>query len=31
VPVDPASLALTGGYIVACTTFYEWGFGVPSL
>jgi hypothetical protein len=30
VPEDPASLVLVGGYVVACATFYEWGFGVPS-
>jgi hypothetical protein len=30
VPEDPASRAPAGGYVVACTTFYEWGFGVPS-
>jgi hypothetical protein len=30
VPEDPASHASAGGYVVACTTFYEWGFGVPS-
>jgi hypothetical protein len=27
---DPASPAPTGGYIVACTTFYERGVDVPS-
>jgi hypothetical protein len=27
---DPASLALTGGYVVACTVIYERGFCVPS-
>jgi hypothetical protein len=25
---DPASPALVGGYVVACTTFYERGFDV---
>jgi hypothetical protein len=30
VPEDPASPALVGGYVVACTAFNEWGFGVPS-
>jgi hypothetical protein len=30
VPEDYTSPALAGGYIVACTTFYEQGFGVPS-
>jgi hypothetical protein len=29
-PEDRTSPALVGGYVVACTTFYEWGFGVPS-
>jgi hypothetical protein len=29
VPEDPASPALAGGYIVACTVFYEQEFGVP--
>jgi hypothetical protein len=28
VPEDPASPVQTGGYIVACTAFYEQGFGV---
>jgi hypothetical protein len=27
---DPTSPLLAGGYIVACTMFYERGFGVPS-
>jgi hypothetical protein len=27
---DPTSPALTGGYVVACATFYDQGFGVPS-
>jgi hypothetical protein len=27
---DPTSPASVGGYVVACTTFYEWRFGVPS-
>jgi hypothetical protein len=27
---DPASHAPTGGYVVACMSFYEQGFGVPS-
>jgi hypothetical protein len=30
VPKDPASPVQAGGYIVACVTFYEQGFGVPS-
>jgi hypothetical protein len=30
VPEDPASLILTGGYVVACTAFYERRFCVPS-
>jgi hypothetical protein len=30
VPEYPASAALVGGYVMACTAFYEWGFGVPS-
>jgi hypothetical protein len=30
VPKDPTSPAPVGGYVVACMTFYEWGFGVPS-
>jgi hypothetical protein len=30
VPEDPASPVQVGGNVVACTTFYEWGFGVPS-
>jgi hypothetical protein len=30
VPEDPASPALVGGYIVACTAFYERGFSMPS-
>jgi hypothetical protein len=30
VPEDPASPAPAGGYIVACTVFYERGFGVSS-
>jgi hypothetical protein len=30
VPVDPASPPPVGGYVVACVTFYERGFGVPS-
>jgi hypothetical protein len=29
-PVDPTSPALVGGYVMACTTFYEQRFGVPS-
>jgi hypothetical protein len=29
VPKDPASPAPAGGYVVACTAFYERGFGVP--
>jgi hypothetical protein len=27
---DPAFPVPVGGYVVACVTFYEWGFGVPS-
>jgi hypothetical protein len=27
---DPASPVPTGGYVVACTVFYEGGFGEPS-
>jgi hypothetical protein len=30
VPEDPACPASVRGYIVACTVFYERGFGVPS-
>jgi hypothetical protein len=30
VPEDPASPPLVGGYVGACTTFYEQRFGVPS-
>jgi hypothetical protein len=30
VPEGPASLAPTGGYVMACATFYERGFSVPS-
>jgi hypothetical protein len=30
VPKDHAPPALVGGYVVACMTFYELGFGVPS-
>jgi hypothetical protein len=30
VPEDPTSHVPTGGYVVACTAFYERGFGVPS-
>jgi hypothetical protein len=30
VPVDPAFSISAGGYVVACTTFYERGFGMPS-
>jgi hypothetical protein len=30
VPKDPASPILAGGYMVACATFYERGFDVPS-
>jgi hypothetical protein len=29
-PEDPASPVPAGGYIMACTMFYERGFGVPS-
>jgi hypothetical protein len=29
-PEDPASPVQVGGYVVACATFYEQGFGVPS-
>jgi hypothetical protein len=28
IPEDTASLIQAGGYIMACTTFYEWGFGL---
>jgi hypothetical protein len=27
VPMDPTFLALVGGYVVACSVFYESGFG----
>jgi hypothetical protein len=30
VTADPASPILTVGYVVACSPFYERGFGVPS-
>jgi hypothetical protein len=30
VPADPASPTLVGGYVMACMTYYERGFGVPS-
>jgi hypothetical protein len=30
VPEDPVSPAPMGGYILACTMFYEQEFGVPS-
>jgi hypothetical protein len=30
VPVDPSSPTPARGYIVACTAFYERGFGVPA-
>jgi hypothetical protein len=30
VPEGPTTLMPTGGYMVACATFYEQGFGVPS-
>jgi hypothetical protein len=31
VPEDPASpIQAGGGYVVACATFFERGFGVPS-
>jgi hypothetical protein len=29
VPVDPASPALVGGYVMACLAFYHRRFGVP--
>jgi hypothetical protein len=29
-PEDPASHVSMGGYVMACTAFYEQGFGVPS-
>jgi hypothetical protein len=29
VPKDPVTLVQDGGYIMTCTAFYEWGFGVP--
>jgi hypothetical protein len=30
VPTDPGSPVLVGGYVVACSAFYEQGFGMPS-
>jgi hypothetical protein len=30
VPTDPAFPVSVGGYIMACSTFYECGFGTPS-
>jgi hypothetical protein len=30
VPEDHVSPVLAGGYVMACMTFYEHGFGVPS-
>jgi hypothetical protein len=30
VPVDPASPAPVGGYVMPCMAFYEQGFGAPS-
>jgi hypothetical protein len=30
VPTDPASPAPVAGYVIACSSFYERGFGVPS-
>jgi hypothetical protein len=30
VPKDPTSPTPAGGYVVACMTFYERGFSVPS-
>jgi hypothetical protein len=30
VPADPGSPILVGGYVVACSAFYEQGFGMPS-
>jgi hypothetical protein len=30
VPEDPASPVQVRGYVMACTVFYERGFGVPS-
>jgi hypothetical protein len=30
VPIDPASPTLAAGYVVACSSFYKRGFGVPS-
>jgi hypothetical protein len=30
VPADPVSPTPVGGYVVACTTFFKRGFGVPS-
>jgi hypothetical protein len=30
VPEDIASSVPTGGYVMACTTYYEQGFGVAS-
>jgi hypothetical protein len=29
-PEDPASPVQAGAYVMACTVFYERGFGVPS-
>jgi hypothetical protein len=29
-PEDPTSPVQAGGYVMACTVFYERGFGVPS-
>jgi hypothetical protein len=29
-PEDPTSPVQAGGYVIACATFYDWGFGVPS-
>jgi hypothetical protein len=31
VPEEPTSPIPMGAYVVAGATFYEWGFGVPSL
>jgi hypothetical protein len=30
VPTNPASPALAVGYVIACSSFYERGSGVPS-
>jgi hypothetical protein len=30
VPEDAASPVQVGGYVMACTAFYEWVFGFPA-